>query len=212
MNTKNCMLALLLALTFFASTAQATLITVNDGDQFNYDAANSYYFDAAMSAADPTVTFGANVDPGESFIFTVTAPAEFDLYARLTTAPDGSGSAIVGGPNSMSTVYAGTSFDFVIDGNYFIGQTNWMSLSIGGIQAALDYAATLPGGLLPVGAVASSPDPNLSFLGGDTGGSGGDNGDGGSSGNVPNAPTWLLLIGGFALLIEHRRRMKGGLI
>lgn len=209
MNTKNLLFATLLLLAFFVGTAQAALITLHDGDQFNYDASDSYFFDAAMSAADPTITFGANVDPGEAFIFTVTAPTEFDLFASVTTQPDFYGSTIAG-INTFSTVYAGTSFDFPIDGNYFAGQTQWLSISIGGIQEALDYAASQPGGLLPVGAVSSSPDSNLSFLGGDTGSTGGGNGGtgpgGGNTGQVPSpGPLPLLLIGGLALAVGRLR-------
>ncbi len=114
----------------FASWANAAVIIVNDGDQFNYDAANTYQFVGALSATNTILTYGFDLDLGESFDFLVTSPAEFALGALVSTGPNGFGTTIFK-PNISGTIAAGTSFLFPLDGNFFSGQTHWITVGIG---------------------------------------------------------------------------------
>lgn len=116
---------------FFISTfANAATVTVNDGDQFNFDAADTYIFTGALSSSNPIVTYGVNIELGESFNFLVNAPAEFDLGALMSTGPNGTGTGILD-PNGTSSIAAGTSFLFPVTSNGNANILYWLSLAIG---------------------------------------------------------------------------------
>jgi len=149
---------------FSVGSTFAVPIIVNDGDRFTYSPASEYYFAAELSESNPMVTFGVDISRGDAFEFVVTAPAAFDLFARLSTGSNFGGFAIAGPVNSR--LFAGESFTFPVDGDYFVGQTQWLSIAFTDMDLAVDYLATLPGGVLPIGGIASSPATNTSFLGG----------------------------------------------
>lgn len=131
-------LGLASALLFANIAAFAATVIVNDGDLNDYDPLHMYVFSAQLTAADPTVTFGFNLDLGEGFEFEVTAPAEFDLIALVSTGPDFGGFSIIS-PNIYLTVYAGTSFIFPISADSFASFTHWLTLSVAGIPEAAPF-------------------------------------------------------------------------
>ena len=103
----------------------------------NFQPNDDLYFDCGLSVANPTCTLGFNLPPGVWMSMVVTAPVEFDLYATLMTGPDFGGYAIQDPP--WSTVNAGTSFIFTVDGDVRAGQTQWLTVSVEGNPVAMDY-------------------------------------------------------------------------
>lgn len=211
-------IALLIWMVVSVSTAFGALIVVNDGDEFTYNPDNQYHFNAFLAEAKPMVTFGVNIAEMDAFDFIVTAPSEFDLFARVRTGPNFTGLA-VSGPD-LSTVFAGTSFALPIAGNSFaIGQTLWLSIAFADIDSAAAYLVEKPGGILLIGGVLSSPEANFTFLGGATnppngggGDTGGGNGDGGGSISVPEPASSMLALMGLSLLLfsqRLRRKVSG---
>lgn len=169
-------------------TAQAALITVNDGDTFSYDAGDTYQFTGAFSDTDGVITYGAKVDLGEVFNFVVNVPAEFGLSAILTTGPNFTGTAIVtyGFPYYFPP---GTVVNFPADGNYFAGQTQWLSLVIGPNELAIINSQF--GGSYPVGPGTFAGSTGVTGTG--SGGGGGGGGTPPPVGSVPEPNTLALL-------------------
>ena len=121
-------LGLASALLFANIAAFAATVIVNDGDLNDYDPLHMYVFSAQLTAADPFVTFGFNLDLGEEFEFEVTAPAEFDLFALITTGPDGSGFTIISPVDTK--VFAGTTFIFPISADSFASFPHWLTIAV----------------------------------------------------------------------------------
>jgi hypothetical protein len=101
------------------------------------------------------------LDQGERLLYDVTAPVEFDFYAILSTGPDFGGYAIQNPP--WSTIPAGTTFTFIVDGNVRVGQTQWLTVSVDGIQAATDYFLA-NGGTYPLADTPAVPVPAAFWL------------------------------------------------
>ncbi len=193
---------LFVVFTFFVVTqANAALITVNDGDQFNYDINDTYQFTGSLSATNQILTYGANVDPGEIMSFVVNAPFEFDLLATLSTGPNGSGTGIIT-PNGNDTIPSGTSFEFPIDGNFFTPFTHWLSIGIG--SEAIPFIDSVHGGALHISSISSSP--SFDQGGGNTGGTG--NTGGGTGSTAVPIPSTLLLFAGALLGLGNIQRKK----
>jgi len=149
--------------------ASAALITVNDGDSFNYNVNDTYLFTGALSSSNPVISYGVNVDPGEIMSFVVNAPVEFDLVAGVTTGSYGSGAVVIN-PNSFFRIYSGTSYDFLINGLDFAGQTKWLTLGVE--STAISIIDEVYGGELPIddisdyGQAVPVPEPEtLALLG-----------------------------------------------
>jgi hypothetical protein len=147
---------------FLPLSANAIQVFVNDGEQFNPENQNTYHLVGALSDSNRELTYGVNLDVGETFNFIVTAPSEFDLIAIMSTGPNGSGNAIIN-PNGEYAIYAGTTKIFPASWQYFAGYTNW--LTIGVDDAAVAIINDVYGGSLPIAAV---PEPAawLSMLSG----------------------------------------------
>jgi len=142
----------------FSSLANASLVTINDGEWFNFDPANTYQFAGALSAENPILTYGVKFDIGESFDFVVSAPPEFFVWSEITTGPNFTGTTIQV-PNPLSIIYAGTSFTFPVSWEYFSWATNWLSIGVGPEQIAI--IDDVYGGSLPVGVTSpNNPDAN----------------------------------------------------
>lgn len=168
---------------FLPFTANATLIVVNDGDQFNYDAADTYQFTGALSASNPLVTYGVNVETGETFNWVVNNTYTFDLQASLSTGPNGTGT-VLANPNSAFVIYAGTSY--TIPTSTGVSSTNWLTLGIGDAAIAIidsDYGGSLSTGLLLEGTTALH----------DAGGGNGGGGSGGGTSPIPEPGSLALL-------------------
>jgi len=131
--------------------AQAAMVTVNDGEEFDFDAANTYQFTGAFSDSNTMITYGVNVDVGETFDFVVKAPDEFNLLATMTTGPNGTGTGICGPYDDV--LFAGETFVFPVSWQYFAGYTNWMTIAVD--NYALDIINNEYGGSFPVGGVAN---------------------------------------------------------
>jgi hypothetical protein len=174
---------------FFSAVTIASPIIINDGDSFAYDPAEEYLFQGVISQANPIISYGVDVDFTESFLFTVTAPDEFSLYATINTAVDTGtsfGGALIASPNSTDTVFAGTSFNFPIDGNVTPGDTQWLSVGIFD-QSQFDALDEFYDGSLAVGGFLSGDDSTF-FEGGQS-----VPGNGGGTNVVPLPSTWALL-------------------
>lgn len=195
---KNLIVMLIWAM-FSVGSAFAAPIVVNDGDEFIYNSANEYFFSAELSESNPMVTFGVNIAPGDAFDFVVSAPTEIDLFALLSTEPNFGGITMVNPENDK--IFSGNTFVFPINGDSFVGQTQWLSIAFTDIDGAVAYLTTLPGGVLPIGAVLGSPETSFTFFGGETTGNGnnGNNNNGSTANPVPE-PTTLALLS-FALLL-----------
>jgi hypothetical protein len=185
---------------FFSAVAIASPIIINDGDSFAYDPAAEYLFQGTLSQANPIISYGVDVDFTESFLFTVTAPDEFGLYATINTDVDNGtsfGGALIAAPNSTDTVFAGTSFDFPIDGNVTPGNTQWLSIGLFD-QDQFDALDEFYDGSLAVGGFLSGDEATF-FEGGPTSPSDGD------TNAVPLPSTWALLGLGAMFLAWDRR-------
>lgn len=200
-------LSFVLSLLLLPFMANAALIVVNDGDQFNFDSADTYQFAGALSASNTMVTYGVNVDTGEMFDFVVTAPNEFDLYAVLGTGPNYGGNTIVN-PNGDYTVYAGTTYTFPVSWLYFSGYTNWLTVSIG--NEAIDIINNVYGGSLPIGPLLEGT--TAEYIPDTGGGSGNENGGGdtvGGASPIPEPGTLALMgLGIIALSLGSHERDK----
>lgn len=192
---------------FILSTpARATVITVHDGDLFDFDVNNTYVFADSLTSADPQVTYGFDLGVEDHTFLRVTAPAGIDLVARITSGPDFSGLSI-SRPNSLSRVYAGTYFDFPLWGDWTgvgAGVPWWLTIAIIGEEglAALvsDYGDELPvSDTFPDNAFVVPPDIGV--------GDGGDTGGGGGVSPVPEpASVYLMATGLLALGFTLRRK------
>lgn len=191
---------LFVAFTFLSSAAvHASLITVNDGDQFNYDENDTYQFTGALSGSNPILTYGVNVDPGEIMSFVVNAPAEFDLQAAITTGPDASGTVILH-TNGNGTIPLGTSYDFPIDGFVVPGITKWLSIGID--SEAITIIDNMYGGAFEVSSFTETGPYGQSGGGSTGGGSSGGN----TGGSVPEPGTLLLFSAALLGLAGTRRK------
>jgi len=130
------------ALLLVSSSVFAATVHITDGSSFNYVAGDTWIVDLVLTEEDPVVSFGVNVDPGEVFEIELTAPAEFGLWAMITTGPDFGGYTILS-PNDYATVWAGTSYVFPLDGNYHQGETQWFTIE----ADTNDLATYYPDGL-----------------------------------------------------------------
>jgi len=151
MKMKGLCLTVVLSIFALPIMAQASLVTVNDGEEFDFDAANTYQFTGAFSESNTMITYGVNVDVGETFDFVVTAPEEFYLLSTLSTLPDGYGTEI-GHPNDW-VIPSGTTFVYPIHLDYFTGHTYWMTIAVD--NYALDIINNEYGGSFPVGGVTN---------------------------------------------------------
>lgn len=185
---------------FLGASTQAALITVNDGDIFNYDVGDTYQFLGALSSSNTILTYGVNVDPGEIMSFVVSAPVEFDLQATLSTGPNGTGTGIIT-PNGTDLVYSGTSYDFLIDGNFFMGLTHWLTVGIG--SDAIPIIDNIYGGALDITSI-SSGDSFVPIV--DDSGDGAA-GAGNGSNSVPEPSTILLFSIALLGFASVRRKM-----
>lgn len=191
---------------FILSTpARATVITVHDGDLFDFDVNNTYVFADSITSADPQVTYGFDLGVDDHAFLRVTAPAGIDLVARITTGPDFSG-ATIAKPNVYSRVYAETYFDFPLWGDWTgvgAGVPWWLSIAIIGEEglAALvsDYGDELP--------VSDTFPDNAFVVPPDIGVGDGDTGGGGGVSPVPEpASVYLMATGLLALGFTLRRK------
>lgn len=161
------MRAIVVLVTFVLSmvvplSANAIQVVVNSGEQFNPEQSNTYQLAGTLSDSNRMLSWGVNLDVGETFDFIVSAPLEFDLIAILSTGSYGFGT-VISNPNGETVIYAGTTYTINTSWQYFAGYTNW--LTIGVDDAAVAIINDVYGGSL---SVASVPEPAtwLSMLSG----------------------------------------------
>jgi hypothetical protein len=151
MKMKSLCLTVVLSIFALPIMAQASLVTVNDGEEFDFDATNTYQFTGAFSNSNTIISYGVNVDVGETFDFVVTAPEEFYLISELSTLPDFGGTGI-GHPDGF-IIWEGETFVYPIHLDYFTGHTYWMNIAVD--EYALDIINNEYGGSFPVGGVTN---------------------------------------------------------
>jgi hypothetical protein len=151
MKMKGLCLTVVLSIFTLPIMAQASLVTVNDGEEFDFDATNTYQFTGAFSKSNTMITYGVNVDVGEIFDFVVTAPEEFYLISKLSTLPNFGGTGM-GHPNGY-IIWEGTTFVYPIHLNYLTGYTYWMTIAVD--NYALNIINDEFGGSYPVGRVTN---------------------------------------------------------
>jgi hypothetical protein len=155
MKMKGLCLAAVLSVFALPIMAQASLVTVNDGEEFDFDATNTYQFTGAFSNSNTIISYGVNLDEGENFDFVVTAPQEFYLISRLTTLPDFGGTGMMSpyDENGEPIIHNGETFVYPVHWNYFTGYTYWMTIAVD--NYALNIINNEYGGSFPVGGVTN---------------------------------------------------------
>lgn len=141
---KNKVIILQMLLWLFSSSAWATTVILNDGDVFDYDPANDYQSSHQFTYLGEVVNYGVNINPGEAFDWTVNPQSNALLATVVTTAPEDGSGILIGTvihnavflSDAANAAYFGTwiglpvstSAIFPINGNDYIGQTQWLSI------------------------------------------------------------------------------------
>lgn len=198
----------IMTLVMMVPFANAALVVVADGDTFVPDASDTYAFVGVLSDSNPRLTYGAVVSPGGFVMpWSVTAPDEFSVIARLTTGPNFTGTGIIS-YGGLNIINPGVTRAFPADGNFFTGFTQWLSIEVG--TEALAIINEQFGGNYDVAAAGlfagTTGLADVSTIDGGTGGAGG---TGGGSSTV-GEPGTIALLGLALVFFSGLGRKKAG--
>lgn len=188
------------------STANAASVTLDSsnptGNSAIYSSSDDYTFAGQFSSTNTILSWGLDVGPGDRFDMIVNVPAQFDMFATVTTGINGTGS-ILFSPSLTGAIPAGTSSSIPFDGDVFTGLL-WASVAIG--PSGVSFIDSLPGGVLDFGSIFDFASSNPNFNPGGGTGTGGGIGGGPGVSAVPIPAAIWLLAGGLGAFFSVRKK------